>query len=178
MSLPPISDEEYDRAMKDPENVGIIKGVLFTYRSLLSLDELKSLGMVALWRCLQKHNPQFGQKFTTSLFRFVHWECKRELRKKFGKRKRLLLDFGPLTEDYPAPEPVIPPSVEEGVSTEDVKEAMKCLPEPHRKLISQHYILGKSYEYIGMLHGCSKETARQRVDLAMNSLRQICLSGV
>lgn len=82
-----ISDIEFEEAFGDKNNVNIIKKVTIRYSKIIQEDDLISCGIHALWRALRSHDVKYGQKFTTSLYRFCEWECKRELRKKNRKNK-------------------------------------------------------------------------------------------
>ena len=82
-----ISDIEFQQAFGDKNNVNIIKKVTLRYSKVIQEDDLISCGIHALWRALRSHDAKYGQKFTTSLYRFCEWECKRELRKKNNKNK-------------------------------------------------------------------------------------------
>ena len=76
-----ISDEEFKAAYTNTDNKNIIKKVISKYDKIISPDNLESCGDNALWRTLQSHDESYEQKFTTSLYRFCEWECKRELRR-------------------------------------------------------------------------------------------------
>lgn len=76
-----ISNEEFKEAYKNEDNIKIINSVLNRYREYLDKDSLKSCGMVGLFRCLRKHTNG-RQKLTSSLYRFVRWECLEEISRK------------------------------------------------------------------------------------------------
>jgi RNA polymerase sigma factor (sigma-70 family) len=73
-----ISNREFEAA-RTPEIQTYIQNVARTYAKQLSSDVRQSSGDIALWRCLQSHNPNGGNSFTSSLYNFVHWECRRAL---------------------------------------------------------------------------------------------------
>ena len=74
-----ISDKEFEEAYKNTDNRNMIRMVCASFSNTLSSDILESCGMLALWKCLRSHDEKYGQKFTSSLYRFVRWECIREL---------------------------------------------------------------------------------------------------
>ena len=74
-----ISDREFEEAYKNPDNRNMIRMVCSSFSNTLSPDILESCGMLALWKCLRSHDEKYGQNFTSSLYRFVRWECIREL---------------------------------------------------------------------------------------------------
>lgn len=50
------------------------------YANILSAEMREACGDMALWRCLQCYDPSFGQSVSSSLFRFIHWECRKAIR--------------------------------------------------------------------------------------------------
>lgn len=77
-----IPNIEFETAYQNIDNKKIINSFYKKYRKRLSVDEIKSCGLIALWKCLQCHDSS-KQKFTTSLYRFMTWECLQELKKKY-----------------------------------------------------------------------------------------------
>lgn len=69
-----ISNEEFETAYSNIDNKKIINSFLKKYSNVLSYEDIYSCGMIALWKCLQLHDNT-KQKFTTSLYRFMTWEC-------------------------------------------------------------------------------------------------------
>lgn len=87
-----ISNEDFSLAYNNSDNKNIIKKVMSKYDKIISPDNLESCGDNALWRTLQSHDDSYDQKFTTSLYRFCEWECKRELRR--NNRKNTINPVG------------------------------------------------------------------------------------
>lgn len=80
-----VSNEEMQKALKDPKIKGMISIESMKYRKQLDRDQIKSSGLIALWRTLQYHDEK-KSKFTTNLYRFLHWEFRRELQKNNSKK--------------------------------------------------------------------------------------------
>jgi RNA polymerase sigma factor (sigma-70 family) len=159
-----VTNREYCYAYAIPENRKIIRAALQAYAGLLPEDDLSSCGMVALWRCLKKHDPACNQRFTTSLHRFVHWECKKALRKQKVQRR---ISYRPFVE-------------QEHKLSEDraslIRNAIANLTESERKLINQHYFEQMTFDEIGMIHRVSKEAIRRRLLRAVEQLRTVYYS--
>lgn len=163
------------------DNRHIITNVLKDYRSQLSEDELKTCGMMALWRCLSYHRAEFGQKLTTSLHRFVRWECDREINRRTGKRKKhrpKVVALPDVSEEagrqHRGREPM--PDMQEDL--DHVMYYLEMLPEEQKAVVRQYYVDGLTMSEIGRVNGYSKETARIRVTKSVEALRQICLASL
>lgn len=159
----PVSDEEFQVAYENTDNRNIIRSVCGKYSKQLSRDELRSCGMIGLWNALQKHDPKYKRKFTTSLWKWVTWECLREV----GRSKR----FAPKHfEDVEA-------CFYEDERVENRAFVVGCLskiPKFNRKIIKQRFLLGMTFEDIGQANGLSKETARQRYLESIDKLKEVC----
>jgi RNA polymerase sigma factor (sigma-70 family) len=185
-----VTDEEYRLAYegdpRDPasqasaaDNRNVIAAVLKTYELKLPEDSRQDCGLIALWRALQYHDPKYRQKFTTSLHRFVHWECKRELRRIYGRNNskagRIFVPLFEETLDLRRP----PVDEQRQQNLEHVRECLDRLPEPsQRRVIEQYYFDGLTMEAVGRANGYSKEAARQKIRRAVAALKEICLAGV
>lgn len=155
-----LTDEQKD-------NRNIIRTVTNKYAQLLTVDEINDCALEAIWRCLGYHRDDKGQKFTTSLWKFTDWECKRQLRK---KRKSVntpntlsIMDFDHF--DLPAPE------VSDDIAF--IRECVDLLPEPHRQFIKEYYFQNLTMEQIGQKYNFSKEAARQKINKALKRLHEI-----
>ncbi len=170
-----IEDEEYRQALANQDNANIIRSETTKYSKCLSKQDLSSCGLIALWRALQYHIDGLGQKFTTSLYRFIHWECRRELRKKMGKKHERVKTFVPLTNehcrDYRR-------QIKDGLGIErelkEIKEVMKDADGSHQEIIEQCYFQHMTMEEIGRANGYSKETARHKLKQAVVAVKGLC----
>lgn len=176
----PVSDEEYNQALANKDNLHVIKSVLVKYRKALSREDLQSCGLKALWRALQYYRPEFGQKFTTSLHLFVRWECNHELKKR-PKGGYEVVAFFEENMDFVRRSGNKGPE-EELETLEDlnhIRERMRLLPHDwQRQVIAQHYFDQMSMTQIGEANGYGRETARKRVREAVKVLRRICSEGI
>jgi hypothetical protein len=149
---------------KQKDNRNVISKVGSKYSGLLTDDELKSCGLNALWRCLSYHEDGRGKKFTTSLWTFLEWEYRRELKK---KKQKTVKTVSLSDHDFPL-----------SVSNEDclaLKECIEMLDPDHKLLINQYYSENRTMEEIGRINGYSKEAARQKINKAVSQLRELYL---
>lgn len=77
-----VTNQEYIVAYQNPENIRILNRASYKYKNFLDEQDLLSCQTVALWRTLKNYDPDGGNSFKNSLYRFVIWECKAMLRKK------------------------------------------------------------------------------------------------
>jgi RNA polymerase sigma factor (sigma-70 family) len=162
-----ISNETFNQAYFNQDNVALIKSVTNRYSKSLNRDVLYSCGLQGLWKCLRSHeyNHSSGQKFTTSLWRFVNWECQRELRKKMKQGN--IITEADIEHDIEVTSPIPNPDIEH------MKECLTLLPLQYRTLIQEYYLENRTMEEIGKLHNYSKEAARQKINRAVQRLQEI-----
>lgn len=169
-----VTDEEFNQALANEDNKRLIKSVLRSYRRLIPEDDLECCGLDGLWRCLGYHREGMGNKLTTSLHKFVHWECRRKLKKIMREAEHRAINISAIeTQDkFEIPEPTM---------SSDMVNMLECvsvLREPHRELIKEYYYDQRTMEEIGQRHGYSKEAARQKINRAVKELKKLCLHGV
>ncbi len=154
-----VTDEEFEKAYKNPDNKNIIRTVTKKYSNKLSEDCQKSCGMHGLWRCIQKHDDKYGRKFTTSLFLHVDWECKRELG--ILNRKSFSSFLGEKDNE------VASPSV-----SGDAMDILDTLTENQKEIMYQRFYENRTLQEIGEKQGYSKEAARQNINKIISRLRE------
>lgn len=159
-----VTNEEYEKAYNNKDNRKVIDSVTSKYAKKVDKHDLSSAGLMALWRCLSYHDDSFGQKFTTSLWRFTDWECKRILRSQ--KNRVSCMQLSAIEIDLP----------EENVMTDDVKFMKECvhlLPKDEKEILQLYYYQNLTMEEIGKANGYSKEAARQKINKSLRKLTEI-----
>jgi len=141
---------------------------------MIDRQDLDTCGLFGLWRALQYHQDGRGQKFTTSLYRFVDWECKKELKKKQvkagGRKVRSLdADDGKKTFKIDVEDKSIAPAEE----AKHLRECLRLLPKSESQLVDMYYFREMTLEQIGRQYGYTKEAARQKLNKAVEKLRKI-----
>jgi len=172
-----VTDEEFRAALANKDNENVIKSITRKFLGQLTADEAHACGLKGLWRALQYYREEFKQKFTTSLYRFVVWECNREVKRVMGagkSRPHQLLendaDYNKLAVD----------SIKTFGSDdiEHVMVRMESLHPEHKRVVQQYFLQNLTMEQIGQANGYSKETARQKLNHAVVALRGICAEGL
>lgn len=161
-----VSDDQFKTAMSTGDNVNIIRKVTSRYASVIHPDDLYTCGLNALWRTLQCHDPKYNQKFTTSLYRFVEWECQRELRKKRTKVLSMCVPLEQATQENISCETI--PSTDH----EFVQETISQMDPEDQEIIRFCLLEGRSLRDASRKFGYSKQVARRRKNDALRRLKE------
>ena len=73
-------NEKIERDMRDEDLVRIMNKASMSFSKQLSLDEIQTCHVNAMWKAHQHYNPKFGTLFLTYLYKGVQIECLRELK--------------------------------------------------------------------------------------------------
>jgi len=153
-----VNNQIYNDAYENLDNQKIISAVLSKYRGRLDEDTLKHCGLNALWRCLQNHNENLGTKFTSSLWRFVHWECRKELQT-LARSKYKPVELVEIPINY------------ESINIFD--DLPNFLDQEHCKIVELRFIHGMTLKEIGKEFGYTKEAARQKLNYALDRIKDM-----
>lgn len=164
MTKKEVSNQDFNEAWGNEDYRNVIRKVTSQYIKVLDYDERLSCGQIALWRCLSYHDEEYGQKFTTSLWRFTEWECRRELRKKKNYSSKNISNSDKFAEAAVYP----------NTQVESIKQCISTMESSEQHIINEYYLQKMTMEQIGKKYGFSKEAARQRIIKAVNKLKEIC----
>lgn len=165
-----VTSEQIEEALKVEDNRNIMRKVTSRYTAFLHPDDLYTCSLNALWRTLQCHDPSYNQKFTTSLFRFCEWECKRELRRNSTKVLSMTVPLEQAGQSDVG---------EEGFPTVDdewIREAIDQLDEEDREIVQYYFLESHSLREVSARFGWSKQMARKRKNEAMKKLKERLMS--
>jgi len=168
----PVTNEDFNKAYTNKDNRNIIYSVLSRYAKVIDKEVLESCAQMGLWRCLGQHDDSYGQKFTTSLWRFVDWECKKELRK--VKREK---EVGATTMAAPIMD-MLDSKILEKNSIESseimhVNECLDLLPKKDKEILYMYFFENRTMEEIGKIHGCSKQNTGQKIAKALARFKNV-----
>ena len=74
--------DKIDKLLKDPDIVNIMNCVSNKYNRSIDRDEIESIKMITLWKCIDKYDESRGAKFTSYLYQQLSFAFKNELKKK------------------------------------------------------------------------------------------------
>lgn len=161
-----VGDEEIRVAMADEDNLRIMWAASRRYPSL-SDDEKHSCFLTAMWRTLGYFDPSRGQKFTSSLTRFVRWECSKYAEKTRAANWAASRELD--EKDYPNGPWAKPKAKEE----QHLLELLSFLGNRDRRYFVEYYVQGYSLKEIAERAGTTKESVRQRLKWSVCFLKEI-----
>ena len=148
-------DKNIDKYLKDQNILNIIKTVSGKFSYSIDKDELSSISMVTLWKCLEKYDNTRGAKFTSYLYQQLSYAFKNELKK---RKIEYCCDGIEVAFDNTA--------------KQEAFELLQDLPEGTRNILEQRYIYNMTMAEIASLNGYSRETARRRLKKAISTCRE------
>ena len=141
-----VSLEEFEKARSNSDNQRIINLVCSKYVNKLSPEVLQQCGDYALWECLRSHDDSI-QKFTSSLYRYVHWNCLRELENEYKYQNRHRVLVSDITQNE--------------VGSYDISSYIAHLSELEQQVMIMKFVYSYSLRDIAKLIHYSKEWIRQ-----------------
>lgn len=157
-----MSNEEYEKAVRNEDNARIISAAVDGYRGLIDAHDLESLKNVSLWRALQKYNPDKHMKWTTYLYAYVNWRCRAYLYSKRNSKKNIkTINFedGFVEKTYSLPK-------------ENFDEITECLCDEDKKLLKYKFVDKMTLAEIGAIYGYTVERVRQKLTKIYKILRE------
>lgn len=148
-----ISNEEYEKALKNMDNKLIMEKACSSFRNVIDNDELHRCKLIALWESLIYWKPG-GRKFTSFLYQRVNWECLKVVRSK--KKTYYLSD-----KIDKAAKPNI-----------DVCEIVESLPSDLKDMVIKRYIHKMTLREISEIYGFCHETVRRKINKAIKIVRK------
>mgnify|MGYP001579968962 CR=1 FL=1 len=156
-----VSNKEFEYANNNIDNINIIRKVTSKYNKQIDQDVLKSCGLTALWKCLSYHDNSKGQKFTTNLYKFTDWECKKQL--KTQKSQKTMYQFPKNFDIHTC----------QNKNSEYIKDCMDSLSIKNKEIIQQYFFDNKTMSEVGQMLNISKEAVRQKLNRAISDLKKV-----
>ena len=140
--------DKIDKLLKDPNIVNIMNAVSSRYTRSIDRDEIESIKMITLWKCIDKYDASRGAKFTSYLYQQLSFAFKNELKK---RKQMLYLDSVKL--DFIKSDSVYRDSSREFIDT------LLGLSEDVSSILKQRYLGNMTMVEIAKANGYSRETA-------------------
>lgn len=158
-----MTNEEYELIKNDINNIKVINKVCSKYKNL-SKEELESCGLKGLLRCIKCHKEGM-QKFTTSLWRFVDWECKRRLREIKNFYKHSFAQLSTINIEFP--------EKRNNFLAIEIRDCLNQLKPQEKSLLEDYFLKNMTMEEISKRDGLSKETVRQKLKRSMSKFKRL-----
>jgi len=150
-----VSNQEFEIA--HIEHLELITSITRQYANMLSSTILIAAGDMALWRCLQYYDSQFGQKVASSLYRFVHWECRRAIK-----------------EDQKLSSISIMSDIEDNVESTAIQmildDYLSLLTQMERRIVEARFLENRTFAEIATIEGYSKQGIKNIVDRSIDMM--------
>ena len=147
--------DKIENYLKNPDVVNIMNAVSNKYSKSIDLDEIDSIKMLTLWKCIEKYDPDRGAKFTSYLYQQLSFAFKNELKKKkqMWYRDNAQIDIISNNDDHD--------------SHIEFRDTISGLPEDVSTILRQRFLGNMTMVEIAKANGYSRETARRRLKTAI-----------
>ncbi len=149
--------EQFKVKWNDSNVSNIMNKVANRYRRNIDLDEIESIKMNTLWKCIEKHDES-KSKFTSFLYSQLSFALKNKVKKAKVEYNCSNIE----KEDYKV-----------DISLEYI-DIVSGLPDDVRKILNQRFYENLTMKEIGRINGYSRETARRRLKNAVNLCKSAC----
>ena len=150
-------DKTFEEKWKSSDVQNIMNKVANRYRTAIDFDDLDSIKMQTLWRCIDRYDPDKGTKFTSYLYQQLSFAFKNKLKK---KRKEYNVD----TLE----------SVDRKIQNAmEVKDMITGLDPEHADILNKRFYYNMTMQEIGTSNGYSRETARRRLKAALKICKKM-----
>lgn len=150
-------NNEFTKKWNDSNVSNIMNKVANRYRRNVDLDEIESIKMNTLWKCIEKHDEN-KSKFTSFLYSQLSYALKNKVKKKKVEYNCSSIE----KNDYKAE-----------ISLE-YTDIVSGLPDEERHILNQRFYENLTMKEIGRINGYSRETARRRLKNAINICKSSC----
>ena len=138
-------DKVFEDLVEDPDIVNIMNKVSSKFQNNIDFDDIQSVKLDTLWKCVENYDSTKGAKFTTYLHNQLNYAFRNKL-----KKKRPEVNLGELHTSV--------------VGSHDYSR------DAH--ILEQRYLYNMTMVEIGKANGYSRETARRRLKNAIKICRK------
>ncbi len=150
-------NDKFASKWNDSNVSNIMNKVANRYRRNIDVDEIESIKMNTLWKCIEKHDED-KSKFTSFLYSQLSFALKNKVKKKKLEYNSPSIE----KEDFKA------------VVSMEYTDIVSGLPEETREILNQRFYQNLTMKEIGKINGYSRETARRRLKNAINLCKGAC----
>ena len=151
-------NQQFEEKWNDSNVRNIMNKVSKQYRYKIDLDDIESIQMNTLWKCIEKYDENRGTKFTSYLYQQLSYAFKNKIKK---KRQEFNVDkFDKMDANY-------------GNKLE-VIDIVHGLDPDTAKILEQRFYNNMTMKEIGKRNGYSRETARRKLKNAIKTCKTIC----
>jgi RNA polymerase sigma factor (sigma-70 family) len=156
-----VSNEDFVNAKRTYR--ATLSGFTGRFRNVLNSDVLDYCGDLAIWQCLQKHDSTYDTKFTTSLYKFVEWQCLREYR-----RQRSILNNHEEQQEMTV--------MYDYDTSMMLVEYLSLLSDRDRRIVESRFLYNNTLLEIAQQEGCTKQGIHYILKQAMRKMKRAALA--
>ncbi len=165
-----VTDKELREALNNRDNINVMNKICSKYTEIICYEELKRCRLISLWEALKSYDPSKGKcKFTSFLCNRLFWEIQKQLYE-INKARRI-----PKSDSASTLISEICHS-KENFDNLEIDEIFENLDNNSRDILFKRFYESKTAKEIGQDNGYGRETARRRINEALEKLKQ-CLQN-
>jgi len=143
-------------ALSNEENKHIIMVLSSKYKYYMDEWAIENCVLHAIWKCLLRHNPEYNTKFSSSLYRYIEWECKNYIRENYR-----------YTDNFELLE------AKDATTTIEVNDCLSQLSGINRDILKQYHYEGMTIREIAESNGYTKTTAHNKIIQAQLEFKKL-----
>ena len=150
-------DKTFEEKWESSDVQNIMNKVANRYRTAIDFDDIESIKMQTLWRCIDRYDPDKGTKFTSYLYQQLSFAFKNKLKKKRREYNVETLESVDRKAEY----------------SMQVKDMITGLEPEYADVLNKRFYYNMTMQEIGKSNGYSRETARRRLKAALKICRKM-----
>jgi DNA-directed RNA polymerase specialized sigma subunit len=143
-----LKTRDLNEALENIDYKKIMDSVCAKYCKSVDPDDISSLRLEVLWKCLNSFDETRGVKFTTFLYQQLNYAMMNQLRIRRREKNGIPFDICHTPK-------------------ENIEVLLSDLNEDQKKILKQRYLDRMTMVEIGEKNGYSRETARRAVNSAL-----------
>ncbi len=151
-------NQKFEDLWNSSDVKNIMNKVCNRYKNNIDVDDIESIKMDVLWKCINKHDPE-KSKFTSYLYQQITYAMKNKIKKKRVEFNCDVIEKLDNNYEY----------------TLNVIDIMTGLDEETSNILNQRFYHNMTMTEIGRKNGYSRETARRRLKAAIKDCQESCL---
>ena len=150
-------DKIFEEKWESSDVQNIMNKVANRYRTAIDFDDVESIKMQTLWRCIDRYDPEKGTKFTSYLYQQLSFAFKNKLKKKRREYNVETLESVDRRAEY----------------SMQVKDMITGLEPEYADVLNKRFYYNMTMQEIGKSNGYSRETARRRLKTALKICKKM-----
>lgn len=150
-------DKIFEEKWESSDVQNIMNKVANRYRTAIDFDDIESIKMQTLWRCIDRYDSDKGTKFTSYLYQQLSFAFKNKLKK---KRREYNVD-------------TIESVDRQMQHAMEVRDMITGLDPEHADVLNKRFYHNMTMQEIGNSNGYSRETARRRLKTALKICKKM-----